>query len=258
MNKVKILGVKIDNLSLQEVLEKVNSFFQSKNKHYIVTPNPEFLVDAYKDHNFKEILNYADIAVADGVGLIYAAKFQGQKLQRVSGVDLFGFLCELAEHNNYPIFLLGAARGVAKQTAEVLYQNFPSLNIVGAESGGQFSANGEAADKNLVDRINQAKPKMIFVSLGHVKQEKWIFKNLDQLTSVKVAIGLGGTFDYISGNVPRAPEAIRNLGFEWLYRLITEPKRWKRIFNAVVIFPLLIIKEKIIKNFRKEQNGDKN
>ena len=255
MDKVEILGVKIDNLSLQEVLEKVGNFLESKNKYFIVTANPEFLVAAKKDKNFKDILNYADIAVADGVGLVYAAKFLGHKLQRITGVDLFGFLCELAEKTDTPVYLLGAGEGVAQQTAEVLKQNFPNLKIVGAESGGLILSNGETQTANgnaeIINRINLAKPKILFVALGQVKQEKWIFKHLDQLSSVKVAVGVGGTFDFVAGTVARAPELMRNLGLEWLYRLIQEPGRAKRIFNATVIFSFSVLKNKVINKIKK-------
>jgi len=254
MSKTEILGVKIDNLSLQEVLEKIDGFLESKNKYFVVTPNPEFLVAAQKDKSFKEILNYADIAIADGIGLIHAAKFLGQRLQRVTGVDLFGYLCQLAEQKSYPVYLLGSGEGIALKTAGVLKQTFPNLNIVGAEAGGIISAAGIAQDTELIIRINQAKPKILFVGFGQVKQEKWIFKYLDQLSSVQLAIGLGGTFDYVSDNITRAPELVRNLGFEWLYRLIKEPWRWRRIFNAIVIFPLLVLREKIFKKNRNQES----
>ena len=248
MSKVEILNVKIDNLSLQEVLEKSDQFLNSKNQYYIVTPNPEFLVKARKDKNFKEILNYADIAIADGVGLVYAAKFLGKRLQRITGVDLLGYLCGMAEQDEHPIYLLGSGPGIAKKTAKELMQNFPELQIVGAESGGEISENGKhSSESNLIARIRTVKPKIIFIAFGHGKQEKWIFNNLDKMPSVKIAVGIGGTFDYISGEVSRAPEVVRNLGLEWLYRLFTEPKRWKRILDAVIIFPLLILKEKIFK-----------
>lgn len=268
--KIEILGVKIDNLSLQEVLEKIEQFLNSKFQHYIVTPNPEFLVLAQKDKNFKEILNYADIAIADGIGLIYAAKFLKKPiLQKITGTDLMWQICELVEHKNCSIYLLGAEEGIAKKTAEVLKENFSKLKIVGTESGGQVEVSsreqitpspptplpegeggrlrrpGEGID--IIKNINQAKPKILFVAFGQIKQEKWIFYNLDKLPSVKLAMGVGGAFDYISGNIKRAPKILQTLGLEWLYRLIQEPRRWKRIFKAVIVFPLLVLKQKLTK-----------
>ncbi|MFA5021970.1 MAG: WecB/TagA/CpsF family glycosyltransferase [Patescibacteria group bacterium] len=241
MSKVEILGVKIDDLSLQEILEQINKFLDSNNQHYIVTPNPEFLVAAQNNKKFRDILNYADIAVADGVGLTYAAKFFKQRLQRITGVDLIWYICQLAEQKSCSVYFLGAAESVAQKTAEILKEEFPNLKIAGAQSGGQL-IDPKIVDENLIKEINQTAPQIIFVALGQVKQEEWIFHQLDKLPSVKLAMGVGGAFDYISEAVPRAPQYLRKIGLEWLYRLIREPKRWRRIVDAVIIFPLLIIK----------------
>jgi len=249
--KIEILGVKIDNLSLQEVLEKIKQFLISPNQHFIVTPNPEFLVEAQKDNHFKEILNYADLSCADGVGLLKAAKFLGKRLQRVTGVDLVWAICELAAKNNYSVYLLGGGEMVAAKASQNLQEQFPDLKIVGAESGGVV-IDPKNIDEELINRINDAKPKIIFIALGQVKQEKWIFYHLDKLPSIKLAIGVGGAFDYISGETKRAPKFIRRLGLEWLFRLIIQPERWKRIFNAVIIFPLLVLKSKFIKSPKSE------
>jgi len=256
MEKVDILGVGIDNLSLQEVLEEVTHFLQSRNQHFIVTPNPEFLVAAAKDKQFKEILNYADIAVSDGVGLLYAAKFNKRKLVRVTGVDLVWAISELANEKTkpWPIYLLGAADGVADEAAKVLTDQFPDLKMVGAQSGGEVTAG--ATDYHIINEINIAKPKILFVAFGQGKQEKWIYNNLDKLPSVKLAIGVGGAFDYISGATPRAPKILQKLGLEWLYRLIQEPRRWERIVNAIIIFPALIIKDKFFDKSQKQEKID--
>lgn len=257
MKKVDILGVKIDNLSLQEVLEKIKQFLADKNKHYIVTPNPEFLVAANQDKNFKDILNFADISCADGIGLIKAAKFLGQRLQRVTGVDLVWAISELAQEVNFPVYFLGAGEMVAAATTEVLQQEFPKLKVVGAESGGEI-IDPRQTDQDLINRINDAKPKILFVAFGQVKQEKWIFYNLDKLPSVKLAIGVGGAFDYISGAVRRAPRFIQRAGLEWLYRLIRQPSRWKRILNAIIVFPFLIIKKRLFEKFQKADKEQTN
>jgi len=253
--KVDILGVKIDNLSLQEILEKVKQFLDSKNQHYIVTPNPEFLVAAAKDQNFKEILNYADIACADGVGLLKAAKFLNKRLQRVTGVDLVLAISELAAENDHPVYLLGAAEMIAAEAANNLQKKFPNLKIVGAESGGEI-IDPKQADIELINRINEAKPKIIFIALGQVKQEKWIFYNLDKMPSIKLAIGVGGALDYISGAIRRAPKFLRQIGLEWLFRLIQQPSRWRRILNAVLVFPFLIIKFKILKKDKADSEQE--
>lgn len=248
MQKVKILGVGIDNLSLQEVLENVKHFLNSKNQHFIVTPNPEFLVAADQDEEFKKILNYADISVTDGAGIFYAAKFfYGERLQRVTGVDLMWNICDISQGQDWPIFLLGGQQGVAKTAKKVLEKAFPEINIVGAQSGGEIK-DVKSDYAQLIADINVAKPAILFVAFGQGKQEKWIFNHLDRMPSVKLAMGVGGSFDYISGRIKRAPEFLRRIGLEWLYRLIKEPSRYKRIFNAIIVFPVLVIKNKISKN----------
>ncbi len=257
MNKVEILGVKIDNLSLQEVLEKIKLFLNSQNQHFIVTPNPEFLVASNKDEDFKKILNYADIACADGIGLIKAAKFLGQRLQRVTGVDLVWAICELAEQNNYSVYFLGAGEMIAAGASLNLKNEYPNLNIVGAESGGLI-IDPKQNDWDLINRINETKPEILFVALGQIKQESWIFYHLDKMTSVKLAIGVGGAFDYISGKIKRPPKFIRNIGLEWLFRLILEPHRFKRIINATILFPILVIIYKIKKSFAKNESETEN
>ncbi|NUM25392.1 MAG: WecB/TagA/CpsF family glycosyltransferase [Candidatus Buchananbacteria bacterium] len=253
MDKIEILGIKIDNLSLQEVLEKIKRFLDSDQQHYVVTPNPEFIVASQTDGHFKEILNYADIAVADGIGLVKAAKFSGKRLQRVTGVDLVWAVCELAEQINCSVYLLGAKGTVARRAGTVLQENFKNLTIAGAESGGEINDPKEI-NFDIVNKINASQAKILFVALGHVKQEKWIFYHLDRLKNVKVAIGVGGAFDYISGEVVRAPLFLRRLGLEWLFRLVTQPQRFKRIFNATIVFTFLLIKKKFLDFFRKENN----
>lgn len=256
MAKIDILGVKIDNLSLQEVLEKIKSFIASENQNYIVTPNPEFIVAAQTDNQFKQILNFADIAVPDGVGIVYAAKFLHKKnIQRITGVDLVWYICEEANEQGWEIFLLGGDEGVAQKAAEVLKNVFPDIKIVGATSGGEIS---DPTKENyaLTNTINESKAKIILVAFGQVKQEKWIFAHLDKLKKIKIAIGVGGTLDYISGEAKRAPEFIRKLGLEWLHRLINEPKRYKRIFNATFTFSSLVIKKRLFARESQEQNEE--
>lgn len=218
---MEILGVKIDNLTIDEVLEKVEGFLTDDQQHYIVTPNPEFLVRAQKDKEFRKILNQADLAVPDGVGLIFAAWFLGQSLkQRISGVDLMERICQEAVQKKWPIFLLGAQPGIAQKATLNLKKDYPGLEI------------------------SQNSPKILFVALGMPKQEKWIVNNLKKMSSVKLAIGVGGSFDFISGQVRRAPGLIRSLGLEWLWRFIRQPWRIKRILRAVIIFPWLVLKSR--------------
>jgi len=241
---VKILNVKIDNLSLSSVLEKIGQFFQS-GQHQIATVNPEFIMAAQKDEEFKNILNKCDLSVADGFGLVLAARRRGEKLiQRITGVDLMKEICHLAADQNRSVFLLGAKKkGVVEQTARQLISEFPGLKVVGAERGFRHW-HRHFSDEKLITIINRRQPEILFVAFGQVKQEKWIYYNLPKMPSVKLAMGVGGAFDYISGRVKRAPRFMRSLGLEWLYRLIRQPWRLPRIVTAVFKFGWRILKMK--------------
>jgi N-acetylglucosaminyldiphosphoundecaprenol N-acetyl-beta-D-mannosaminyltransferase len=149
-------------------------------------------------------------------------------------VDTVQDLCKNLGANS-PIFLLGAAPGVAEKTAEILMSRSPLLRVVGTDAG--WSSDDDAA--RIIAKINECKPHLLLVAFGAPKQDEWIAKYLPQIPSVKVAMGIGGTFDFIAGTQTRAPKIMRKFGLEWLYRLVREPKRFKRIFNAVIVFPWL-------------------
>jgi N-acetylglucosaminyldiphosphoundecaprenol N-acetyl-beta-D-mannosaminyltransferase len=239
--KIDILGVKIDSLKFEEAVDKIDGFVSGRKRCYqVVTVNPEFVVAAQYNRSFKKILNNADLSVPDGKGLEYAAKAQGEKfVERITGVDLCWALAKLAEDKGYRIYLLGADPGVALQVANRLKLIHPQIKIVGTYSG-------KPDEKGLIDRVNQATPDILLVAFGAPKQEKFIYQNRRKL-NCKVAIGVGGTFDYISGIVDRAPLWMRKIGLEWLYRLFKQPKRIKRILTAVVIFPILFFAKSLIK-----------
>src|SRR3989344_1408189 len=233
MKKI-ILGVKIDDLNMKEGLEVVEGWLSKSGKHYIVTPNPEMLVEAQNNAEFKETLNKADLAIPDGKGLQLA----GIK-NNVPGVEFMENLVKLASEEGWTVGLLGAGEGVAGETAEILNQRYPNSNIVYAVQGvvipakeivNRLSTTGiQNQDTWIPDQVRDDKnaADLLFVALGHVKQEKWIAENLPKIP-VKVAMGVGGSFDYISGKVPRAPKWLRNIGLEWLFRLIIQPWRIKR------------------------------
>ncbi len=238
--KVNILGAKIDNFNKTDVLKKIDEFLSGGLGHYIVTANPEMIVAAQKDEEFLKILNKAELTVPDGFGLILAARYLRQPLpERIAGVDLMLDVCRIAEQKNYSVYFLGGEEGISKRAAEKIVKNFPRLRVAGAESGGIISDQQSTVDNQ---QINSAKPDILFVALGAGKQEKWIAKNLQNLPSIKIAMGVGGAFDFISGKIKRAPRWIRKIGFEWLWRLFMQPWRLKRIFTATIKFSWLIIK----------------
>lgn len=238
-----ILGIKISEVTKQQALEKTKEFLLSNTSHKIFTPNPEMVVDAQKDFDFKNVLNSGDMNLCDGFGLCLASGF---KLKRYSGVSFMTDLCALAEKENKSIYLLGSGSDeVIKKTAKVLQEKYPMLKIVGWNKGLVINKNGEynkEENEDLIYDIIIKSPDILFVAFGHGKQEKWIDKNLVDLPSVKIAMGVGGSFDFISGKVKRAPKLFRFTGLEWLWRLILQPWRFKRIWKATVKFSYLFIK----------------
>lgn len=226
-DRVYILGIGIDNLAEEEALQRIEEFVESGLPHQVVTVNPEFLVVAQEDHQFQEVLNEADLAVPDGVGLLWAARFLGKPLKgRVTGVELVRSLSKIAEEKGYRIFLLGAGEGVAQAAAEVLQNECPQLMIAGTYAGSPALEEEE----DIAEKITAAKPNMLFVAYGFPQQDIWIRRNVSRMR-VPMAMGVGGAFDYISGTVRRAPAWMCRLGLEWLYRLIRQPWRWRRMLR---------------------------
>ncbi|MFA5133603.1 MAG: WecB/TagA/CpsF family glycosyltransferase [Patescibacteria group bacterium] len=239
--KIDILGIKIDDTPKRDILKIIEAKLEAQEKIFIATPNPEMIILAQKDEAFKKILNSADISVPDGFGLKIGAKVLGKKLSsRIPGVDLMVDICKNGA-GRYKAYLLGGEKGIARRAAENLKSKMPKLLIVGAEFGGQMDS---WDNRVIIEHINAVKPDLLFVALGQGKQEKWIFKNLKYLPTVKLAMGVGGAFDFISGKIQRAPKWMRVIGMEWLWRLMLEPQRIGRIFNAVVAFPMVCWKKK--------------
>jgi N-acetylglucosaminyldiphosphoundecaprenol N-acetyl-beta-D-mannosaminyltransferase len=207
MEKIEIFGIKFDNLSMKEAVEKISGF--------VVLPYSEFVVRAQKDEEFKNILNKADFCLCEGRGLWLMARLLGKKIKEpINGVELIRRL-------RGKIFLLGGKEDVVKKTAEKL-----GGNVIGFEDGYQD------LDK-VIEKIILAKPEILLVGLGSPKQEKFIYENLSKMPSVKLAIGVGGAFDFISGKIKRAPKFIQKTGLEWSWRLTFQPKRVKRVIKGV-------------------------
>lgn len=233
---ITLLGVRIDNVTMDETLAQIAAFVQEGGPHQIVTVNPEFVMTAQKHQAFAAALRSAELAVADGAGLTLAARWTGQQLRgRVAGVELCERLARLSEQHGWRIFFLGAAPGVAEEAATALSRRFPGMKLAGTFAGTHHPAH----EPEIRQRILDSKPDILLVAYGAPAQDLWIARNQPQL-HIPVAIGVGGTFDYLSGRVLRAPVWMRNLGLEWLFRLIRQPWRWKRIWTAVVRFPLAV------------------
>ena len=229
----KLFGVTITTNSKKEILEYIiTSLKNSTQKIFITTPNPEIIMYAVNYPEYKKVLNEANLALPDGIGLLAAARIFGLPVyHRVTGVDFVESLCEKAAENDVSIGLLGGRGGVAERTANCLRKKYPSLQI------------SYIAEEYNEDKLKQARPDILLVAFGFPKQEEWIAQHLPNLP-IKVAMGVGGTFDYISGQVVRAPKLVQSLGLEWFYRLIKQPWRWKRQL-ALLQFIALVIKTKI-------------
>ncbi|PIR74725.1 MAG: hypothetical protein COU35_00965 [Candidatus Magasanikbacteria bacterium CG10_big_fil_rev_8_21_14_0_10_47_10] len=248
--KKSLLGIQIDTVSKEEALQKARVFLRGSGQHMIFTPNPEMLVAANTDAYFQDVLNAADINLCDGVGLLL---FAGHSVSRIAGVDFMTELLRLAEDMNKKVYFLGSGQ---TKTIDALKKNvvlqFPNIRIVGEHIGHLISQSetgqlryDTSENDDIVQDIILAAPDMLFVAFGHGKQEKWIYEQLPDLPSVKIAMGVGGAFDFLAGTQKRAPKLLQSLGLEWLWRLALEPKRIKRILNAVVVFPWYVLKDKL-------------
>lgn len=217
--QVKVLNVKLDDVSIKEALEVVQKWVWNPGKHYIVTPNPEMIVAAQKDEAFKQALNGADLSIPDGVGL----KLSGKVKNTFAGVDFMEELVKLAAEKGFTTSFLGGREGVAKKCAQCLKKKYPKLKIIFAVSGGEVGKDGVMKGEGL--KLPPA--DILFVAFGHQKQEKWIALNFDKIPA-HVIMGVGGSFDEIAGIVPRTPVWLHKLGLKWLIRLILQPWRIKR------------------------------
>lgn len=224
----QILDVRVHRVTLAAVCEQMEAFIRSGRPHQIVTVNMDFLRLARQDAAFHAVVNAADLVVPDGVPVLWAARLLRRPLgERVTGVDLVEQGAALAATRGYRVFLLGAAPGVADAAAAALVQRYPRLCIAGtyAPPIGPFTAEEDA---RMVAAVRAARPHLLFVAFGAPRQELWIHAHLDDL-AVPVCVGVGGTFNFLSGAIPRAPVWMRRAGLEWAHRLAQEPGRlWRR------------------------------
>ena len=250
---IKILGIKIDKLTSKEVFEKIESFLLSDSQHYIITLNPEILLETQKDEEYFYILNNADLSVVDGMGLKFAGLVTGNNLERIPGVDLTEKILQVAEDKKLKVAVLNWNRGLSKKgdIEKALIKKYSNLKFV-VENIERDFANFTKTES--FTHLQKFEPDILFVTLGAPDQEKFIYHNLNKIPSVKLALGVGGSFDCISGKIKRAPLIFQKLGVEWFWRLIMQPQRWKRIYNAVIIFPYKFIKWKFINGFFYRKN----
>jgi len=235
---IDFLGVKIDVLDTQGLLEQAVSLVQSETPQKIMYVNTDCMLLALKNQTYKQVLNNADLVYADGIGVVWGARIWGELLPgRSTGADFMPVFCETFGKLGLRIYLLGAKEGVAADAAERLQQRVSGLQIVGTQHG-YFSPQESGA---IIDQINRSKPHILLVGMGAPRQELWINEHLSELKT-PVVWGVGGLFDFLSGRTRRGPRWLLDNGFEWLCRLLVEPRRlWRRylIGNSMFIMTVL-------------------
>jgi len=224
-DRVELFDIPIHRVNMQQALDTIERFIQERGSHIVVTSDASALVRAQEDEELREIMVEADLVTADGAGIVAAARVLDIPLtERVSGCDLVGLICERAAGQGYRVYFLGAEPGIAEEAAAKLTAQYPGLPIAGCRNG-YFTAEEEPA---VVETIRAARPDVLFVAFGIPKQEKWIQRHRETL-GVPVCIGVGGSFDVISGRVARAPKWMQRAGLEWLFRTLQRPTRWRRL-----------------------------
>ncbi|MBI2607620.1 MAG: WecB/TagA/CpsF family glycosyltransferase [Candidatus Doudnabacteria bacterium] len=271
-DKINIAGVLVDKITKAETLNRIDKFVSSGESNYLVTTYSEFVVFAQADHDYKTVLNQAALSLPDGIGILWAAKFLSLPLntksgilntitalwqalysgvsiifnpkyvrsvitEQVTGSQLIFDLANLAQAKGYSLALVGGTDGVAEASAEKLKQKFPDVKINLALSGVRF-------DDELVKKIAQTNSDILLIAYSPPYQEKWLAQNLDAL-NINLGMGLGGTFDYLAGKYVPAPKFLHFIGLEWLWRLITQPWRWRRMWNAIPVFIWVVLKYKL-------------
>jgi len=271
----KLCEIPFCSLSKKETLKIIEEKIRNKVSTFLVTPNPEMIIESEKDEDFKKLLQSTDIQVADGIGILWATRFltiplklnikttkliaiwqtfyslcsiifyppfiQKHIPERICGSDLFWDIIKMCDKNKKRPFFLGAAPGVAFDVRDKVLNLYPNIQIAGAYSGNPIPEN----DEQMRYYIEKSKADIVFVAYGAPKQEFWIQRNLKEFSKPKMCIGVGGTFDFVTGKKKRAPKIMRKFGLEWLFRLFIEPTRYIRIYTATWKFIKFIFNKKI-------------
>lgn len=241
--QTEILNVPFDVVTMGQAVENVKEFLKHDETHIICTPNPEIVMMAQEDEQLMNILKKSHMVVPDGTGVVWASKYSECVLsERVAGYDLTQNIFKILADTEETFYFFGGGKTVAENGANKMREVYPNLNIVGV-ADGYFDSQRE---KEIIEEINEKSPSVLLVGLGAPKQEKWIFDNADKL-NVKVAIGVGGSFDVMAGTVKRAPKVFQKLRLEWFYRLLCQPSRWRRMLQL----PLFVIEVK--KSYKKSK-----
>ncbi len=240
IQSVKVLGVRIDKVNQEEAYSQFLNLFNNGSCSAIYTPNPEIIMKACEDDELKSVISDADLVIPDGIGVIYASKILDLGLEeRVPGIEFMERMLIFCNNSSRSIFLLGGKPDIARKAGEAIQKKYPKIEISGYNDG-YFKDSDEL---KIIDKINEAKPDILFVALGAPKQEKWISRH-KKILNTSVAIGVGGSLDVWSGYARRAPKLFIDLNLEWLYRIIRHPSR---IGRALMLpkFLIAVIIEKL-------------
>jgi len=233
-----ILGINIIKINKKEIIKELNTFLNNNKNNLITTPNPEIILKAQKDEELFYILNKADLSIPDGIGLKFAGFALFKNIIRTTGADLLIELLKIAENQNKKVAIINWNKGLSseKDILNALKNRFLNLKFA------IFSVDKENIKNINIKNICKFNPEIVICSLGFPYQEKFLFHNLKKIKSAKISIGIGGAFDFLTNRIKRAPKILRIFGLEWFWRLLQQPIRIKRIFNAVVIFPIKFCK----------------
>ena len=254
---MNLLGLCFSVKTKKDTKQVVEDFFRSDKQNQIATVNSEMLLLSSRDKELKKVLCASDLVVADGSGIVYLSRLcPGISVpERVTGNDILQMLFEVSEKNHKKIFFLGGEGDLAKRAAKVVMERYPHVKVEAA-NGGKIRKGDDGAwslDPVVIDQINNFAPDALAVALNFGRQEIFIHEMLPSFPSVKVAVGIGGAFAFLTGDIVRAPLWMQNAGIEWLWRLFQEPHRIGRIFRAVIIFPLVAIYDIIKTRFTRNQ-----
>ncbi|MEK7202605.1 MAG: WecB/TagA/CpsF family glycosyltransferase [Patescibacteria group bacterium] len=230
-SEVRIFGITIDRLSWTELDQYCQQALLEDSPKHIVTANGEILLKAAENNSYRETLNSADLVIPESTNLAWVLALKGKPVKQItSGADLVNHLARIAADNHKSIFLLGGREGIAAKAGKRLKQLSPGLKIAGSSSA-------DPNDPYVLKPIRDSGADIVLVAYGAPQQEQWIAQHKNEL-GAKVLVGIGGTFDMLAGVTPRAPQLLRTLRLEWLWRLILQPSRFGRIWRAVIIFPI--------------------
>ena len=253
-HRADICGVIVDNLSLEELLDAAMIRAEGRVPGYIVTPNVDHVCLCRRNAEFKRAYQQAFLVVPDGVPLLWSGRLLGTPLvQRLNGTGLVYAISERAASEGRSVFLLGAADGIPEQAAEQLKSLYPGLRIAGTCSPSMgFEKSGEE-NADIIGRLRAAAPDICFVAVGSPKQEIWMRQHCEE-SRVPLMIGVGASLDFIAGRKRRAPRIFQKAGFEWLWRLCTEPRRlWRRYLVDDMLFFLLLARQLILTYFARHR-----